>query len=650
MKNPFKRDPDAPKRTVRDWFIGDYDWGYLCKPQWPYCTGGKKRPAPNFFGKDAWLGLCTAAVMGFQHALAMIGGLITVPFLIGLNANGDKTLSPDEKLSIQQYLISAALIVCGIMTCIQVIGIRLPFGRQWGSGILSVMGISFTTYPIADSAIKELMKEGHTFSEAYGYVLGTAALCGIIPIVISFLPIKAIHGVFPPVVCGVTIMLIGINLTGKGLAAWGGGSGCSGIDSYAALPAKHAPSSSDVSCSFTNANGTWMRNSTGAWLTLPNGTTVNSTAYTASLGLPLALPVDCFLHSTVLCVNGDVKLPFGSPEYVGLGFSVFIMIIIIEVFGSPFLRNVAVIIGLLFGYMLAGVTTHDGQKYVTGNKISAAPAITFLWGHTFPLRIYSPIVLPMIIVFCITSIETVGDVSATEEASFLSTAGPSHDRRIRGSLLNDGVSGIFGALATSMPMTTFAQNNGVISLTAVASRQAGWACAAWLFCLGVLGKVGGIITTIPDCVFGGMTTFLFANVIASGIKIVVGEHLSRRVRFILACSLGLGIGVTLVPQWATNALWPCTGCSSGVKSLRDAIIEILSTGFCIGAIVAILLNAILPQEAPMVVPQLTTKGLPSTEKSVVYDTAPKPLDGMDDSSAKDSDSPTAERAEFQTAA
>jgi xanthine/uracil permease len=52
--------------------------------------------------------------------------------------------------------------------------------------------------------------------------------------------------------------------------------------------------------------------------------------------------------------------------------------------------------------------------------------------------------------------------------------------------------------ATSLPLTTFAQNNGVIALTGVASRQAGWACAIWLFLFGVFGKIGGIITSIPD--------------------------------------------------------------------------------------------------------------------------------------------------------
>lgn len=59
----------------------------------------------------------------------------------------------------------------------------------------------------------------------------------------------------------------------------------------------------------------------------------------------------------------------------------------------------------------------------------------------------------------------------------------------QGALFNDGVSGLFSALGTSLPLTTFAQNNGIISLTNVAARQAGWACGCWLFLLGILGKV-----------------------------------------------------------------------------------------------------------------------------------------------------------------
>ena len=130
--------------------------------------------------------------------------------------------------------------------------------------------------------------------------------------------------------------------------------------------------------------------------------------------------------------------------------------------------------------------------------------------------------------FCITSVETVGDVTATAELSLLDVDSPEHVMRIRGGILNDGISGIFSALATSLPLTTFAQNNGVIALTSVASRWAGWAAAFWLLLFGIVGKIGGWVLSIPHCVLGGATSFLFASVITSGIKVrglVIWLHL-----------------------------------------------------------------------------------------------------------------------------
>ncbi|KAL6771374.1 XUV1 [Auxenochlorella protothecoides x Auxenochlorella symbiontica] len=579
--------------------LGDYDYKYLCMPVWPFKAG--KRDPPTFFATDAWLGILTAMVMGLQHAMAMVGGLITPPLLISAYAANDPTLSTTDVDTIAQYLVSAALLVTSIMTAIQVTGIPLPYGRQWGAGILSVMGISFTTYPIAVSTISALMADGHTFREAYGYLLGTLACVGITPVVISFFPPRVLKRIFPPIVCGVTIVLIGINLTGAGMANWGGGSFCN-----------------------TYADGLWIPQAGPC--TVTNATSGEVTTLST-----------CYTNVPIMCSgNGDVMLPFGSGPYVGLGFSVFVMLVIIELFGSPFLRNCAVIISLLFGYMLAGVTRADGKRFVTGTKIANAPAITFLWVHTFPLNVYGPAVLPLIIVFTITSIETVGDVAATEEASFLQTSGPAHNKRTRGALLNDGISGIFSALATSLPLTTFAQNNGIIALTAVASRQAGWACAGWLFIFGLIGKFGGVITTIPNCVLGGMTTFLFANVIASGIKIMISQHFTRRNRFVIACALALGIGVTLVPNWAQNNLWNNPNLSEGVQGVRDALILILETGFTLGALTAIVLNLLLPDEKGLTVPEPDTPDLSvqGAEPSVRYSSKPQgkdPLQSQDTS-------------------
>lgn len=182
-------------------------------------------------------------------------------------------------------LISAGLIICGIMTMVQVTAIPLPFKRQIGAGILSVMGISFTTFSPANSTIQsergwdvgwrplrklarsflspmlcrafscshaypllglacaaELIGEGETFNEAYGKVLGTAALCALVPVAISFLPHRAIKRIFPPVVCGVTIVLIGINLCGVGMKV--GVLRCSPVATH--LLNRSKPGASDV--------------------------------------------------------------------------------------------------------------------------------------------------------------------------------------------------------------------------------------------------------------------------------------------------------------------------------------------------------------------------------------------------------------------
>ena len=60
-------------------------------------------------------------------------------------------------------------------------------------------------------------------------------------------------------------------------------------------------------------------------------------------------------------------------------------IIVLEIFGSPFMRNASVILALLFGYFIAAVTNYQGKKYVITTKIDQAPGITFLWTTTFPL-------------------------------------------------------------------------------------------------------------------------------------------------------------------------------------------------------------------------------------------------------------------------
>jgi NCS2 family nucleobase:cation symporter-2 len=97
------------------------------------------------------------------------------------------------------------------------------------------------------------------------------------------------------------------------------------------------------------------------------------------------------------CANGETRLGYGSPEYLGLGFSVMVALVFIEIFGSVFFKNCNVIIALLFGYFIAAVSNYQGDNYVLTENIKSADPITFLWVETFPLGFYAPAVVPLLI-------------------------------------------------------------------------------------------------------------------------------------------------------------------------------------------------------------------------------------------------------------
>ena len=181
------------------------------------------------------------------------------------------------------------------------------------------------------------------------------------------------------------------------------------------------------------------------------------------------------------------------------------------------------------------------------------------------------------------AVETVGDITAGYEASYLDTSSTEYMESVQGGLLGDAVGSILACLFTSMPNTTFSQNNGVISLTKCASCRAGYVCAFWLIAMGLFGKFAGLITSIPDCVIGGLTIFLFANVLASGIALASTTDLhSCQNKFILAMSLAIGVGVTVWPfafqdmrdmraSSYTANFWRCEDCTETMKGVRNRV-------------------------------------------------------------------------------
>jgi uric acid-xanthine permease len=569
MKNPFKG------KSAKETWVGDYDYKYLCMPVIPYTKNGNK--PPPFYSKDQWLGIFLAALMGLQHFMAMVGGIITPPILI---YNQTFSAYGARDTDIATYLVNAALIMSGLTTLVQVTSFPLGSWRgrkyQLGTGMVSVMGTSFTWLPIAVESI--LLQspaqddEADTWKKAYGAILGTFALLSVIEMMLAFVPPRALRRAVPPLVSGVAVSLIGLGLIGSGFRNWGGGAFC--CDNFRGILPPKSLSTSDNLC--------YVSNSTSA----DGYTLVNDGVCYAAPIIPKCSPG-----------NGDVALFCGNGAYLGLGLATAGFMVIVELFGSPFLKNCNVVLGLLFGCLISGVTTYNGKSFWNTTVMDSAPVVTFLWTETFPLTLYGPIVIPAIIAYVVTAVESIGDITATEEASELLPEGPDHERRIQGGLLADGVSSVVACLGMSTPNTTFSQNNGVISLTRCASRSAGIACGLWLLLSGIFAKIGAFFVSIPNCVLGGMTTFLFANVFVSGVKIMMLNAVTRRNRFIMAMAFSFGVGVTIVPQWAAspNGLWPLDAdMSAALRGLRSTVLIILSTGYAIGTLVAIFLHLILP--------------------------------------------------------
>lgn len=446
----------------------------------------KERRAAPFFGLNDKMPLLLALLLGFQHALSMLAGVITPPIILANAAH----LSPD----VQRYLVSTSLIVCGILSSIQITRFhiyRTPY--YIGTGLISVVGTSFATIPVATGALSQMYATGYCPSDAdgnplpcpdgYGAIIGTAACCALLEILMAFTSPRLLKKIFPPLVTGPTVMLIGVNLISSGFSNWAGGSG---------------------DCS--------ARPETGLFRLCPN-------------------------------INAPHALPWGSAEFIGLGFSVFITIIICERFGAPIMKSTAVVIGLLVGCIIAGAT-----GYFDRSTIDASPAASFIWVHTFKLSVYGPIVLPLLAVYMVLAMEAIGDITATCDVSRLEVDGELFDSRIQGGVLADGLNGIIAALCTITPMSTFAQNNGVIALTRCANRKAGYMACFWLLVMGIFAKFAAALVAIPSAVLGGMTTFLFSAVTVSGIRIISTMPFTRRNRFILTAGFTLGFGATMVPK------------------------------------------------------------------------------------------------------
>ncbi len=274
---------------------------------------------------------------------------------------------------------------------------------------------------------------------------------------------------------------------------------------------------------------------------------------------------------------------FGSPENLGLAFLVLFLIILFNRSRKPFIRMSAIVIGLAVGYVAAAFLGKVDFGKLAAIDMFALPT-PFKFGF---FGFDWAFVAPMALLYLITTVESIGDLTATAMISKQPIEGKPYMKTLSGGVLGDGVNSALAAVFNSFPNTTFSQNNGVIQLTGVASRHVGYFIALFLVLLGVFPVVGGFLSLIPNSVLGGATIIMFGTVAAAGIRIIASNAIDRRAMLIMAISFGMGLGVMFAPR-ALDVLVQ--------QGMPNVMKEIFKSAITTGGLTAILCNIALPRD------------------------------------------------------
>lgn len=266
---------------------------------------------------------------------------------------------------------------------------------------------------------------------------------------------------------------------------------------------------------------------------------------------------------------------FGSFENLGIGFFVLIIIILLKQFAKGIWSTGAIFMGTMIGFILTLVM---GKVDLT--SVSQAGFINFPTPFQYPLIFKMDAILAMILLFIVSAVETLGDMSSV-------TMGGANreltDKELSGGIVADGLGASIAAIFGILPTTSFSQNTGIITMTKVMSRYVVGLGAVILMVGAFFPKVGALLTVIPASVIGGSLVMIFAMISISGINLLTKEKLTGRNAVIVAVSLGLGYGLGSVPDALVNL----------PESLR---LLFGGSGIVISGGIAILLNIVLPHD------------------------------------------------------
>ena len=418
---------------------------------------------------DERLPLGRMSALGLQHVLVMYAGAVAVPLIVG------RALKlPPEQVAM---LISADLFAGGLVTLLQAwgapgVGIRLPV----------MMGVTF-------AAVGPMVAIGTNPELGLLAIYGSVIVSGLFGVLIAPF-VSRLLPLFPPVVTGTIITVIGISLMRVGVNWAAGG-----------------------------------------------------------IGNP----------------------SFGSPTFLGVALFVLLVILGVTKYGRGFVSNIAVLIGIIAGCIVAAAI---GLMHF--EKVAAAPWFGIIVPFQFGMPVFDiGAIITMCLVMIVVMIESTGMFLALGE---MTGTRIDADRLTKG-LRADGLGTFIGGVFNTFPYTSFSQNVGLVGVTGVKSRWVAVAGGAIMLALGLMPKLSALVEAVPQFVLGGAGLCMFGMVAATGIRILanVDFKAQRNNLLIVAISIGFGMIPLVAPKF--------------FEHMPKAISPLLESGILLASIVAVILNA-----------------------------------------------------------
>ncbi|MBQ1189577.1 MAG: purine permease [Lachnospiraceae bacterium] len=275
--------------------------------------------------------------------------------------------------------------------------------------------------------------------------------------------------------------------------------------------------------------------------------------------------------------GGGYVEDFGSAENLILGTITLAVCLIWNCMAKGYLKQLAVLAGLVVGYVVAIFMGKVDLTVIFADGIVALPKL-LPYAPEFNLGA----IFSVCIIYLVSAAETIGDTTAMVSSGLDREI---TDKEISGSLACDGYSSMVSSLFGCPPVTSFSQNVGLIAMTKVVNRFTIMTGAVCMMCAGLLPPVGNFFASLPESVLGGCTIMMFGTILTSGMQMVAKAGFTQRNVTIAALSLSIGIGFTTASEIGLWHIFP-----EMIQSVFSA--NVVAVVF----VASIVLNMILPKD------------------------------------------------------